>query len=228
MKKYLNIIFALLVLTGLKANSAPLKADISSEHIPANTVIAVETIDSINSVTAKTYDRFDVKTLVDITAGSKMILPKGTIIRGSISSVVPTKMLSRDAAVFIQFDHLVSPMGAQVPVSIALHSTNKLTEDGGLGNGGNYCTESKQNVQNAGKIITTMTKWGIKTGEVAWNGWPKYVLTPISSIVSVPTSAIYLIGDQIVDIFKKGDNVILNKGERLNLIFLKGVDIRTY
>ena len=177
MKKLLNLLLALLTCT-VSVNAAPLKADVSSEHIPAGTVIAVKTADSLDSTKALEYDRFDVVTVADIVAGTKMILPKGTVIRGSVKNVKSKKMLSKDATIYVKFDHLVSPIGTQIPVSLALHSADILTVDGGLGYGGNYGSASKQNVKNAGKIITNMTKWGITTGDKAWNGWPKYVLTP--------------------------------------------------
>ena len=207
MKKLLNLLLAILTCS-LSVNAAPLKADVSSEHIPAGTVIAVKTADSLDSTKALEYDRFDVITVADIVAGTKMILPKGTVIRGSVRSVQNKKMLSKDATIYVKFDHLVSPIGTQIPVSLALHSSDIMTVDGGLGYSGNYGTASKQNVKNAGKIITNMTKWGISTGDKAWNGWPKFVLTPVSSILSVPCAGLYLIGDEIVDVFKKGTTLL--------------------
>lgn len=227
MKKLLNLLLAILTCS-LSVNAAPLKADVSSEHIPAGTVIAVKTADSLDSINALEYDRFDVITVADIVAGSKMILPKGTVIRGSVKSVQHKKMLSKDATIYVKFDHLVSPNGTQIPVTLALHSSDIMTIDGGLGYGGNYGTASKQNVKNAGKIITNMTKWGIKTGDKAWNGWPKYVLTPVSSVLSIPCAGLYLIGDGIVDVFKKGSDITLNQGDLINLMFIKGVDVPTY
>lgn len=227
MKKLFGLLIALFTVT-ISVNAAPLKADISSEHIPAGTVIAVKTADSLDSTKSLEYDRFDVITVADIVAGTKMILPKGTVIRGSVKNVKNTRMLSKDAVIYVKFDHLVSPIGTQIPVSLALHSADIMTIDGGLGYGGNYASASKQNVKNAGKIITNMTKWGITTGDKAWNGWPKYVLTPVSSIVSVPCAGLYLIGDEIVDLFKKGNDITLNQGDEINLMFLKGVDVPTY
>ena len=228
MKKLFQILLVMATMSGLTACAAPLKADVSSERIPAGTVIAVKTVDCTDSSKAAPYDRFDVMTIADIIAGEKMILPKGTIIRGSVKFVQPKRMLSKDAAVYVKFDHLVSPTGDQIPVALAIHSTEIMTEDGGLGYSGNYKTASKQNVDNAGKIIKNMTKWGITTGEQAWNGWPKYVLTPFSSILSVPTSGLYLIGDEVVDLFKKGNDITINQGETVNLMFLQGVDVPTH
>jgi hypothetical protein len=228
MKKLFQIIATMVIMSGLTANAEPLKADISSEHIPAGTVIAVQTVDNLDSAKSQVDDRFDVITIADIVAGNKMILPKGTIIRGSIKSITPKKMLSKDAAIYIQFDHLVSPMGSQIPVSLAIHSTEILTVDGALGKGGNYKTASKQNVENSKKIIENMTEWGITTGEKAWNGWPKYVLTPVSAVLSVPTAGLYLAGDEVVDVFKKGNEMTLNQSEVINLMFLQGVDVPTH
>ncbi|MCR5260446.1 MAG: hypothetical protein K6C94_01260 [Candidatus Gastranaerophilales bacterium] len=228
MKKLLQILFMITAISGLSVCAAPLKADISSEHIPAGTVIAVKTIDFVDSSKVQIGDRFNVMTIADIVAGEKMILPKGSVIRGSVQAVKPKKMVSRDAAVYVKFDHLVSPTGDQIPVVVGIHSTEILTKDGGLGYDGNYVTASKQNVDNAGKIIKNMTKWGITTGEKAWNGWPKYVITPFSSLLSVPTAGLYLIGDEVVDIFKKGNDIALNQGEVINLMFMEGVDVPTH
>lgn len=228
MKKFLQILLMITAMSSISVCAAPLKADISSEHIPSGTVIAVKTADFIDSSKVQIGDRFNVITVADIVAGDKMILPKGSVIRGSVQAVKPKKMVSRDAAVYVKFDHLVSPTGDQIPISVGIHSTEILTADGGLGYDGNYKTASKQNVQNAGKIIKNMTKWGITTGEKAWNGWPKYVITPFSSILSVPTSGLYLIGDEVVDIFKKGNDIALNQGEIINLMFMEGVDVPTH
>lgn len=228
MKKLLQILCLLTAISGLSVCAAPLKADISSEHIPAGTVIAVKTVDFVDSSKTQVYDRLDVVTVADIVAGEKMILPKGSVIRGSVCAIKPKKMVSRDAAVYVKFDHLVSPTGDQIPVSLAIHSTGILTKDGGLGYDGNYKTASIQNVDNAGKIIKNMTKWGITTGEKAWNGWPKYVITPFSSLLSVPTAGLYLIGDEVVDLFKKGNDIKLNQGEVINLMFTEGVDVPTH
>lgn len=217
----------MLAFTGMTAFAAPLKADISSEHIPQGTVIAVKTVDYADSSRSAEYDRFDVMTLADIVAGDKMVLPKGTVIRGSIKGIMPKRMLSKDAVIYVAFDHLVTPNGTQVPVQTVLHSAGEMTKDGGLGYGGSYKTASKQNVANAKKIIVNMTKWGITTGDKTNFAWPKYVLTPISATLSVPCAGIYIIGDQIVDVFKKGNDYALNQGEVINLMFTQGVDIPT-
>lgn len=227
MKKLLQILGLMLAFTGMSAYATPLKADISSEHIPQGTVIAVKTVDYADSSRSEEDDRFDVMTLADIVASDKMVLPKGTVIRGSVKGIMPKRMLSKDAVIYVTFDHLVTPNGTQVPVQTALHSAANLTKDGGLGYGGNYKTASKQNVDNSKKIIVNMTKWGITTGDKTQMPWPKYILTPISATLSVPCAGVYIIGDQIVDLFKKGNEYAINQGEVINLMFLQGVDIPT-
>ena len=78
MKKLLGLLITMFAFTA-SVNSAPLKADVTSEHIPSGTVIAVRVADSLDSEKALEYDRFDVITVADIVAGTKMILPKGTV-----------------------------------------------------------------------------------------------------------------------------------------------------
>lgn len=208
------------------ANAASYKGDVRSETINAGTVITVRTLDSLNSAISTEGSRFDVVTTNDIYSKNKLLLPKGTIIRGSVVDVTGRRMLSRDAIVFVKFDHLVSPTGSQIPVSLGLNPGEKATIEGALGYGGNYKTASKQNVQTAGKIIKNMTNWGIETGDkVEPEGWPKYILTPISAIVSVPVAGFYLVGDEVVDLFKKGSDVSLAKNECIELVFLQSVSV---
>ena len=228
MSKILKSMLALIctVSTMAVVNAASYKGDVRSEVINAGTVITVKAVDNLDSTVATEGSRFDVVTVKDIYSKGKLLLPKGTIIRGSVVDVTGKRMLSRDAVVFVKFDHLVSPTGGQIPVSMGLTPGVKATIEGALGYGGTYKTASKQNVQTAGKIIKNMTNWGIETGnKVEPNGWPKYILTPISSVVSVPVAGFYLAGDEVVDLFKKGVDISVEKGECIDLVFLQSVSV---
>ena len=230
MKKLFNCIIALIAAGYFSltcyADNKPLTADIISDHIPAGTVISVRTQNPINSDTAKVGENFNIITTKDIISNvGTLLLPQGTLIRGSIVDIKSKKMLSKDACIYVIFDHLVTSTGTQIPVKIAFHSNGNFTADGGLGYGGNYGTATKQNWNNTQKIVTTMTKWGYQTGEKAWNGWPKFVLSPITAIVSIPCALVYIVGDQIVDVFKFGDNITVNQNQEFNVMFINGINI---
>lgn len=215
--------------TALTVNAAAIKGDVRSELIPTGTVITVTAANPVDSASLIPGARFDVITTSDILSQGKMLLPKGTVIRGSVVDINNKKMLSKDASVYVKFDHLVSPTGDQIPVALGLRPASKVKYDGGLGYGGNYASASRQNVSNAGTIIKTMTNWGIETGnKVDPAGWPKYFLTPVSAILSVPTAGIYLVSDEIVDIFKSGKDISVAQGESFDVVFLKGVSVPTH
>ena len=60
------------------------------------------------------------------------------------------------------------------------------------------------------------------------NGTPKYVMAPVTAIVSAPVAGVYFVGDTIIDIFKKGKNINLSQGEVINVQLLKPLDMPVY
>ena len=61
-----------------------------------------------------------------------------------------------------------------------------------------------------------------------FNGTPKYVLAPITAVVSTPVAGAYFIGDTLADVFKRGKNITLNQGEVIQVQLLKPLDMPVY
>lgn len=205
-----------------------IQADIGTKRIPSGTVLNLKLIDPLDSSTLGIGDQIDFVTIEDIKVDKKIVLPVGSVVRSSIQRIIPSKMLSKGATVYLDFDHVVSTTGKQIPIKVGLCTNKYLTYDGGLSSKTNYGTATVQNAQNTVKIVKTSTKWGWETGGQVLEGYPKYVLAPMSSIVSVPVAGIYFLGDSIVDIFKKGDNILINQGETLKLMLVKPLDMPMY
>lgn len=210
------------------AENKKINADVGTRRIPQGTVLNLKLIDPISTSAMNLGDQFDVMTIGDIKVGKNIIVPKGTVIRGSINKIVPSKMLSKGATIYLDFDHIVSPTGKQVPINVGMCSNQYLTYDGGLSSKTNYGTAIVQNGRNTAKIVSTSTKWGWETGSQVLHGYPKYVLAPVSAVVSVPVAGLYFIGDSVYDLFKKGDEVLINQGEVLKVLLTKPLDMPKY
>ena len=72
------------------------------------------------------------------------------------------------------------------------------------------------------------TTWAWEKGDEMLNGSPKYVLAPLTAIVSAPVAGIYFVGDAIADVFKKGKDINLNQGETIQVQLLKPIDMPVY
>ena len=77
-------------------------------------------------------------------------------------------------------------------------------------------------------IVTTPTTWAWEKGEELGNGSAKYVFAPVTAIVSAPFAGIYFIGDAVADVFKKGKDFTINKGETIQVQLLKPLDMPVY
>lgn len=205
-----------------------INADVGTKRIPSGTVIKLKLIDPIGTKNMGLGDQFDLMTIEDIRVDKSIIIPTGSVIRGSIQKISPRRMLSKGAIMYLDFDHVVGPTGKQVPLKVGICVSPHLTYDGGLGSRTNYGTATVLNAKNTAKIVKVSTNWGWQTGEQILNGSPKYVLAPISAVLSTPVAGIYFIGDAVVNIFKKGDDIELNQGDTLNIMLLKPLDMPIY
>lgn len=205
-----------------------ISADVGTKRIPAGTIIKLKLIDPICSEAMKMGDQFDLMTTEDIRVDKSIIVPVGSVIRGYVDRISPSRILSKGAVVYLDFDHIVGPTGKQVPLKVGISACSKLTYDGGLGSKTNYGTATVQNAKTTANIVKVSTNWGWQTGDQILNGSPKYVLAPLSAMISVPAAGMYFIGDSVYNIFKKGDDIQLNQGDTLNLMLLKPLDMPMY
>ncbi len=223
-----SLILAVIAQFSFAATNKTINADIITKRIPEGTTLKLQLLNPISSENMQEGDPFNSMVTEDVKVNKSIVIPVGSMIRGSIEKVKPKKMLSKGATIYLNFDHVVSPTGKQVPLNVGIYRNKALTYDGGLSSKTNYGTATVQNAHNTAKIVKTCTKWGWETGDKTLNGYPKFALAPISAIVSVPAAGIYFIGDSIVDIFKKGDDIIFNQGDELQVMLVKPLDMPVY
>lgn len=207
------------------AQSTQMKGDIQSKRLNEGTILKLKLLDSLTTQDRQSGDPFSAILVSDIKSGNKIILPAGTVLRGNVSKVLPAKRLSKGAVIYLNFDHLVTTTGKQLPLRAGVYATHHLTLDGGITAGGNYGSAMAQSWDKTCEIVKTATSWGLNAGEGIWNAGGRILLTPIGAVGGTIGGAVYIVGDTFANIFRKGKNVILNKGEILEIMLLDPVDI---
>ena len=188
--------------------------------LPAGTVMKLELLDSVSSRMCDMGDEFSAMLKEDKIVDGQIALPAGSVVRGTINKIVPSKRLSRSAVVYFSFDHIVTPNGNQVPISAGLYGYSEMTLDAGIYSGGNYGYAIKENWSNAKNILGKAINWGKGTGENM-----QYVCVPIGAVGGVFGGAIYYVGADIVDLFKKGNEVNLPQGTEIQILLTRQLDI---
>lgn len=227
MKKIFFNTLLIISLLGISANlciAKTMEAQVESHRIPDGTFLKLKTYNAVSTDKSYVDDQFDAMLIEDKIIGKEIVLPQGTLFRGRVTDIIPNKMLSKSAVLFLNFDNVVTPTGKQLPTSCGICGIS-MNAQGGITDNGNYSTAIKKNWNNAIKITKNATNWGLNVGEDLWGGSPKYVLTPISAIAGVTCSSIYFLTDAIIDVFKKGSEIYMNQDTELTIMLTKPLDI---
>ncbi len=234
MKKIYSIITIVLLFMIMSFNQAysavdkQINANIKTKRVPEGTVIKLKLLDPISSIAMEEGDSFNLMVVENVKADDYVVIPKGTVVRGSIEEVKKPSMLYKGGMVRLYFDHIVSSTGKQVRFSAGLCNNPNITYDGALSSKTTYSTAISQTTQTSKNIVTKPTNWAWEKGENVLNGKAKYVFAPAAAIVSAPVAGIYFVGDSIADIFKKGKDISINQGETIQVQLLKPVDMPVY
>ncbi len=222
--KFLCIFVLVLMVLTNNTQAAPYKADAQTKRIPAGTKLKFELIDPVNTYVA--YEGYPFSAILknEQKSAASVILPAGSVVRGNVRKLVPSKIFSRGAILYLDFDHVVTPSGRQLPLSLAIYNRNDMNFDGGIYGSKGYGEALKNNWAKTVAITKTAANWGSETGKDAFTG-ANYITTPICALGGAIGGGAYLIGDSIIDIFRKGEEVNLQKGTILDVTLTYPIDV---
>lgn len=220
-------IFCLTTQVGYSAPKKQINANVKTKRVPQGTVITLKLLDPVNSSKAL-GDGFDLMVVDNIKVDNIVVIPKGTVVRGSVEEVQLPQRLYKGGLVRLYFDHIVSATGRHVSFSAGLCNSKSITYDGALSSKTNYATALEKTAQKTKNIVVKPTQWAWDKGEDMLNGTPKYVFAPLTAVVSAPVAGIYFIGDSIANVFRKGEDINLNQGETIQVQLLKPLDMPVY
>lgn len=204
-------------------SAAPFNAKAKTKRIPAGTKFSLQLMNPLSTTVNKDGSEFTAIMLTDQTADSDVILPMGSVVRGAVKRIEPAKRMSKGAVLYLDFDHVVTPSGRQLPLSLSLVGRSDLTFDGGITTSRGYKVALIQNWKTTKDIVSTSTDWGSDVFDdvpVA-----DQIMTGIGAIGGAIGGGAYYVYDGIADMIRKGKNVNLQKGSVLNVILVDPVDV---
>ena len=220
------IVTCALSLSFATAFAGPFKADAKTKRIPAGTTFQLEFLQPVSTYSGGAGDSFVATILNEQSAGSSVILPAGTVVRGSIADVNTAKRFSRGAKLYLDFDHVVTPTGRQIPLDMAVCKFDKIYYDGGLYKNLGYGEAVQKNYERAVEITKNATEYGKKAEDSAPG--LQYITVPFCAIGGFFGGVGYFIGEGVADMFRKGQNVYINSGDIMNVKLVNPIDIPVY
>ena len=206
--------------------AGPLKADAKTKRIPAGTAFQLEFLQPVSTFSGSCGDSFVATIKNEQSSGASIILPAGTVVRGSISEVKTAKRFSRGAKLYLDFDHVVTPTGRQIPLDMAVSSFDKIYYDGGMYKNLGYGEAVKANYDKAGEMTKNAVAYGQKAGISAPG--IQYLTTPLCAAGGFLGGVGYFVGDSIADMFRKGQDVYINTGDVINAVLINPIDVPVY
>lgn len=202
------------------------KADAKTKRIPAGTDFKLEFLQQVSTFSGCEGDSFTATLKNELSTDTSVILPAGSVVRGSIAKVNTAKRFSRGAKLYLDFDHVVTPNGRQIPLDMAVAEFDNIYYDGGLYENLGYGEALQKNYQRSVEITKNATNYGLSAGESAPG--IQYLTTPICAIGGFIGGVGYYIGDGVADMFRKGQDVYINKGDVLTVRLLNPIDVPVY
>ncbi|MBR1908605.1 hypothetical protein IJ818_06685 [bacterium] len=198
------------------------KSKAETKRIPRGTKFQIQLQEPVSTRTSQVDDYFSAILLNDEKTQTNVILPAGSLIRGSISKITPARRLSRGAVLYLDFDHIVTPRGRQMPLDMAVYATMKTTYDGGLYEKMGYGEALQDNWDKTKDITTNSVDFALDANVPTA---VKFVTTPFCALGGAIGGGAYLIGDSIADLFKKGADVTFNQGDILTVVLTNAIDV---
>ena len=208
------------------AFAGPFRADAKTKRIPAGATFQLEFLQPVSTYSGGTGDSFVATILNEQSSGANIILPAGTVVRGSIGNINTAKYFSRGAKLYLDFDHVVTPTGRQIPLDMAVCKFDKIYYDGGLYKNLGYGEAVQANYERAVEITKNATEYGKKAEESAPG--LQYLTVPFCAVGGFFGGVGYFIGDSVADMFRKGQDVYINTGDIMNVKLVNPIDIPVY
>jgi len=218
MKRTLWVVACLLFPWPLCAQTAPAQtspapaapeASASKVVVPAETTIPVELRSPINSRTAHVGQAVYAETIFPITVGSRIVIPVGSSVKGSITQVVRPGRLKGRAQIGIRFETLILTNGTTRSLRGVLSGFSGTGEEGFKPKEGKIEGRSSKG-EDAGKVAqTTMTGAEIGTITGAVKGSPGKGLA-MGSLVGAAGGLIWILAS-------RGKDIVLPTGTSLEL-----------
>jgi hypothetical protein len=103
----------------------------AATRITPGTLIAAQLSKSMDAKKAKTGDKFEAKTVVDLLSNGEAVIPKGSKITGHITEVKARNKDSKDSMIGIAFDSVSMKDGTELAIQATIQAIGRAPETGG-------------------------------------------------------------------------------------------------
>ena len=225
-KKKLISLGILFIFSMTTAMAGPFKANANTKRIPAGTRFKLEFLQPVSTYAGGVGDSFTATLCNEQAADSNVILPMGSVVRGSIGEIKTAKRFSRGAKLYLDFDHVVTPAGRQIPLDMAVCKFDNIYYDGGLYKNLGYGEAVKNNGVRAVEITKNATEYGLSVKDT--QPGLQYLTTPFCAVGGFIGGVGYFVGDSIADMFRKGQDVKIKAGDMIEVQLLNPIDVPVY
>lgn len=206
--------------------AGPFKANANTKRIPAGTRFQLEFLQGLTTYVDGMGDSFSAVLINEQSSDAGVVLPAGSVVRGSIGNVKTAKRFSRGAKLYLDFDHVVTPSGRQIPLDMAVCKFDKIYYDGGLYKNLGYGEALKNNYSKAVDITKRATNYGVSVKDT--HPGLQYMTAPVCAVGGFFGGVGYLIGDSVADMFRKGQDVKINAGDVIEVQLINPIDVPVY
>lgn len=188
--------------------ASPYKLKTSIGQVPIKTRLRMTVDTALSASSSKIGENFKARVLDDFYINGdfrKLIVPRGSWVRGKVSFVKKPRILSRSGRLGIKLDSLITPQGDYVPLdadlSFALGIVNKeglLDPQTGFGDKAVEPTSALLD-STTGKVVSIAT-------------------------VGAPVVGTLLAGS-VIALFSRGDAASVYKGQELQIVLTRNTDL---
>jgi len=163
--------------------------------------------------------------LSDIKSNGNIILPSGTTLRGRVGNIERSRYFSRGASMGLDFDHIVTPTGRQIPMNAQINEFKYPVYQGNLAAGGNYWTAFQKNLNDGVDIASRATMWGINKGTSAPTKTALILTVPFGAVGGTIVGSAVFVGRSFSALYKKGQDVKIAPGDIMEIRLNNFIDI---
>ena len=186
----------------------------SAAEIPSGTHVLLRMVNSINTRTAREGDQVYLQTASPIAVDSKILVPPGTYVQGSVSHAKRSGMVAGKAELGIRLETLTFQGGKSLKISPRLSSVD--SHDSG------QKVEEKENIVKQGasygddaRRIAILAGSGASVGGIADRSWSGAGIgAGIGGAVGIATTML-----------TRGKEVELRQGTTLDVVFDRAITI---
>ena len=113
------------------AANAPSAPAVGTLVVPAETTIPLRLMNTVNSRTAQAGQALYCETIFPISIGNRIVIPRGSSVKGSITQVIrPKRGKHKTAQLGLRFETLILPNGATLPLRASLSGFGSTGKEG--------------------------------------------------------------------------------------------------